>query len=516
MKILILEALKIIIPIFFMITSYLGFTQNGPAGVGSTDGTSTLKFWIDPNLGVSVDQNKVNSVTDLSGNSCNFSSSGTNRPSLVIGGINNQNHFEFDNSTFQKLNLNKNTGVGNYQSLSLLYVFKFTKEQQDLNLFGYDNRHYIDYGTRGSSNGGVTTKERIVIRNGWNMPKSNEGSVKKDIWHIGTAIYRRGSGGAARNYFYNNGSLVLSINKYHYFSWGVGTSFDIGAANDNGNSFHGSLGEVIFFNTNINNAKRILLENYLAWKYGLLLDANDVYTQDNTVNGDYDHDIAGICRIASNNLHNDAQGTGILRINNPSGLGDDEFLMWGHDNGLMQASERSDVPTGVPGRLGRVWRVSEVNSQNTPVDVGSIDMLWDLSNLGTITATDLRLLIDTDNDGVFSDETPITGASSMGNGIYKFAGITDIQNNVRFTLATMNLQQTALPINLIDFQANINEDLTINILWQTASETNNDFFTIERSDDASNWEKIKNIDGAGNHSGILDYQYKDKHPIWGN
>ena len=53
MKILILEALKIIIPIFFMITSYLCFTQNGPAGVGSTDGTSTLKFWIDPNLGVS-------------------------------------------------------------------------------------------------------------------------------------------------------------------------------------------------------------------------------------------------------------------------------------------------------------------------------------------------------------------------------------------------------------------------------------------------------------------------------
>lgn len=44
--------------------------------------------------------------------------------------------------------------------------------------------------------------------------------------------------------------------------------------------------------------------------------------------------------------------------------------------------------------------------------------------------------------------------------------------------------------------------------WQTASELNNDFFTLEQSLDAINWEVIKTINGAGNSNCILNYSYE--------
>ena len=45
-----------------------------------------------------------------------------------------------------------------------------------------------------------------------------------------------------------------------------------------------------------------------------------------------------------------------------------------------------------------------------------------------------QLLVDTDNDGVFNDETPILGAISLGSNMYQLNGVTAIANNLRFTL----------------------------------------------------------------------------------
>lgn len=45
--------------------------------------------------------------------------------------------------------------------------------------------------------------------------------------------------------------------------------------------------------------------------------------------------------------------------------------------------------------------------------------------------------------------------------------------------------------------------------WWTAAEINNDYFTIERSKDAINWEIINQINGAGNSSEINEYTVID-------
>jgi hypothetical protein len=55
----------------------------------------------------------------------------------------------------------------------------------------------------------------------------------------------------------------------------------------------------------------------------------------------------------------------------------------------------------------------------------------------------------------------------------------------------------------------------VELTWQTASEHNNDFFTVERSADGFNFEPILFKDGAGNSTTLLNYSDKDLQPLEG-
>lgn len=279
-------------------------------------------------------------------------------------------------------------------------------------------------------------------------------------------------------------------------------------------SWNGDMAEVIFFNTELNEAQRRLVDNYLAAKYGLSLTANDLYTMDTPANGNFDFDVAGIGRVDASNLHSDAKGPGIVRILNPSNLGDDEFLIWGHNNGIQEATETTDVPAGVQARLARVWRVSEVNTAGTAVNVGNVDVRFDLTGLGMVTASDLRLLVDTDNDGVFVDETPLSGATSLGSNIYQFAGVSAIANSLRFTLGTINSGQTPLPIEWLSFEAQ-SRGLLVDLSWSTASEKNNTLFEVQRSSNGLNWLLLGTRKGAGNSAVEKHYDFQDELPAEG-
>ncbi len=65
-----------------------------------------------------------------------------------------------------------------------------------------------------------------------------------------------------------------------------------------------------------------------------------------------------------------------------------------------------------------------------------------------------------------------------------------------------------LPVDMLESDVNkINGNNIIS--WSTASEINNDFFTIERSADMENWHAIGTVTGAGNSKTRLDYEYTD-------
>ncbi len=71
-----------------------------------------------------------------------------------------------------------------------------------------------------------------------------------------------------------------------------------------------------------------------------------------------------------------------------------------------------------------------------------------------------------------------------------------------------------LPSELISFEG-INQG-AVNILkWETGSEINNDFFTVERSSNGKKFESVGIIKGAGNSSNMLNYSFIDHEPFSG-
>jgi len=68
--------------------------------------------------------------------------------------------------------------------------------------------------------------------------------------------------------------------------------------------------------------------------------------------------------------------------------------------------------------------------------------------------------------------------------------------------------QTALPVLLINYKMEC-EGKKVKIFWTTATEINNDYFTIEKSIDAINFFKAGIIDGAGNSNKQNNYEFFD-------
>lgn len=72
-----------------------------------------------------------------------------------------------------------------------------------------------------------------------------------------------------------------------------------------------------------------------------------------------------------------------------------------------------------------------------------------------------------------------------------------------------------LPIELLSFDAHITDKTLVNTIWVTATEINNDYFTLEKSIDGIHFENVAKIDGAGNSSQLLTYSYIDSMPFSG-
>lgn len=84
----------------------------------------------------------------------------------------------------------------------------------------------------------------------------------------------------------------------------------------------------------------------------------------------------------------------------------------------------------------------------------------------------------------------------------------------RFALANKLGGSNPLPIELLTFDAKPNNDI-VDLNWTTASESNNDYFTIEKTLDGTNFEIVEKVKGAGNSTSVLNYATTDAHPYEG-
>jgi hypothetical protein len=119
-----------------------------------------------------------------------------------------------------------------------------------------------------------------------------------------------------------------------------------------------------------------------------------------------------------------------------------------------------------------------------------------VSGIFTATGTEQWLVI-----GNFRNDV---STNSAGDCSFFCVGYMNIDNiSIR-----ESCNNTILPIVLNSFEVTCNNGFT-EIKWTTSAEINNDYFTIEKSADALNWEIVTYIQGAGNSNQQINYSYID-------
>jgi hypothetical protein len=98
---------------------------------------------------------------------------------------------------------------------------------------------------------------------------------------------------------------------------------------------------------------------------------------------------------------------------------------------------------------------------------------------------------------------------STGAAVNSDVGI--IYNNPT-CITSITLNPNPLPINLLTFTGECLPN-QIRLNWETASESNNDYFSIERSQDGTNWSEIGKMNGAGNSSSSRKYFLNDENQM---
>ena len=116
-------------------------------------------------------------------------------------------------------------------------------------------------------------------------------------------------------------------------------------------------------------------------------------------------------------------------------------------------------------------------------------------------------------------EQPIGEGSGPGTNASPSAGNTPSQAKITtygdFALISSNADLNVLPIGLLDFTAAPVDDKFVKAEWITATETDNDFFTVERSRDGKDFASIGTLSGAGTSTTKLNYAYMDDAPYRG-
>lgn len=89
-----------------------------------------------------------------------------------------------------------------------------------------------------------------------------------------------------------------------------------------------------------------------------------------------------------------------------------------------------------------------------------------------------------------------------------------LSNINTFDVWTAGTAEIHLPVSLTEFSGVKNEH-QIKINWKTASEINNNFFTLEKSADGINFFSLKKVDGSGTTSQVSAYEVTDRNPLRG-
>lgn len=325
-----------------------------------------------------------------------------------------------------------------------------------------------------------------------------------------------------------------------------------GLSQDNIRILDGSIAELIGYNRILSAAEINRVESYLAIKYGITLDAtgggaNGNYTASNgtlvwnaSVSPGYHNNVIGIARDAQDSLLQKQSHTmddvtrvylSTLATTNTLNAGsfsvDNSFVMVGSNTGLMCATHSSNAeipPTPLAlctlySRIEREWKVTKTNFNQ------SFNMDFTLSSCGvplSVNVSELRLLVD--DDGNFSNGGTQCYRNGDGSGItftysnprVTVTGLANVHipnNATRYITIASTMATTPLSVDLAYYNAELIDDKWTDISWETASETNVDYYVVEKSSDLTNWQVLTKMDGKGTSNTLNSYRTKDEYPF---
>lgn len=201
----------------------------------------------------------------------------------------------------------------------------------------------------------------------------------------------------------------------------------------------------------------------------------------------------------------------------------------------------ANVPQGTPsadvdanlGSLAMQWSMQLTNVLNSAIwtltpdiqpTAGSYGVNLYVQNVANLSAADDDMFCPIKRDdasvtyadwSTFSSTPTAIPNNSLAGRIYNGgAGYAQRTGYQQFSKHAIAKAPVILPIELLSFTANYNGK-NVDLKWVTASELNNDYFTIERSADAVNFEQINTIEGAGTSTHTIFYSTVDEAPLSG-
>ncbi|GAB2838198.1 T9SS type A sorting domain-containing protein [Ferruginibacter profundus] len=149
-------------------------------------------------------------------------------------------------------------------------------------------------------------------------------------------------------------------------------------------------------------------------------------------------------------------------------------------------------------------------ANNIPADQNGEKFLGDGINVGHGEGQTYLGTLTTDANGNFSGTIDVSG-----KGVTTVTPLTSTATDASGNTSEfgVNFNTIVLPVTLLTFDVNCNNGNSI-ISWSTASEINNAYFEIEKSNDAAVFNSIAKIVAAGNSSQIKNYNFTDKDNNW--
>jgi hypothetical protein len=122
----------------------------------------------------------------------------------------------------------------------------------------------------------------------------------------------------------------------------------------------------------------------------------------------------------------------------------------------------------------------------------------------------ISMAANTDMKGTLISNNGAVSMASAGTLVGRLCSTTgalSVANSV-LSVPSSTCEGSLLSISLLSFTGYCDNQNSI-LEWSTATETDNDYFTIERSQNGSEWSIVGKVDGAGNSSDKTSYSLTD-------